>query len=115
MDRLPDILENHEQMFTDYVKCASTCSEDKHGLCQPKFGLCCKLLAKSIKIQETFGARTCQFSNSAYVIAIILSIVEAMQFMLILIHFWAFLFTFIQLNNLGMELGVQNQTWTTVL
>lgn len=67
MDRLPDILKNHKQKFTDYVKCASTCSEDKLGLCQPQFVLCCKLLAKSITIQETFGAHTCQFSNSAYV------------------------------------------------
>lgn len=78
MDRFPDILENHEQKFTDYVKCASTCSEDKQGLCQLLFILCCKLLAKSIKLQETFGAHTCQFSISAYVIAIILSIVGSM-------------------------------------
>ncbi len=97
-----------------WLQCASTCSEDKHGLCQPQFVMCCKLFAKSITIQETFGARTCQFTNSAYV--------NCNQFVYCWVHaVYANIDTFqdvsVHLFNwtIRMELGVQNQPWITVL
>lgn len=48
---------------------------------------------------RAFGVSTCQFSNSAYVILITLSIVGSMQLMLILIHLRVFLFTVVQFWN----------------